>query len=64
MSDQVELLGEDCHFIIEPVWPASVIVVPVPLQTVAAVGVAVPPKEIGLTVTWAEAELATGHTPL
>ena len=48
ISTHVKLLVEDCHFTIEPVWPVSEIVVPLPLQTVAAVGLAVPPTETGL----------------
>ena len=50
MSDQTALLVEFCHFTIAPVWPASVRVVPVPLHTALAVGVAVPPTETGVTV--------------
>ena len=50
-SDQVELSGDDCHFVIAPTFPLRVIVVPLPLQRVPAVGVAVPPTATGLTVT-------------
>ena len=64
MSDQTELSGDDCHFTIAPVRPVRVTVVPLPLQTVPAVGVAVPPTEVGSTVTWAEVELAGTQTPL
>ena len=46
--DQVELFRDHCHRTIEPVWPLSETVVPVPLQTALVVGVAVPPTEIGL----------------
>ena len=38
-----------CHWIV-PVCPDKVIVVPLPVQTVAAVGVAVPPTEVGSIV--------------
>ena len=57
MSDQIELSGDDCHFTIEPVFPASVIVVPLPVQTSPAVGEAVPPTEVGFTVRLAGAEV-------
>ena len=50
MSDHAALSGEDCHFTIVPVWLANVIVVPMPLHTVPAVGVVVPPTEVGFTV--------------
>ena len=48
--DQVELFNDDCQFTMLPVLPERVIDVPVPLQTVFVVGVAVPPTEVGLTV--------------
>ena len=56
-SDQVVLLVEACHFTIVPVWPASVMVVPVPRQTALAAGVAVPPSEIAATVNAATVEV-------
>ena len=38
-------------------------VVPLPEQTVAALAVAVPPTDAGLTVTVATPEVTAGHTP-
>ena len=57
MFVNVVLSGEACHWI-APVLPDSVIVVPLPLHTVEAVAVAVPPTDVGFTVTAALAEKA------
>ena len=46
----------DCHWI-DPVYPVSVIVVPVPEQSDVSVAVAVPPTE-EMTVTVASVELS------
>jgi hypothetical protein len=54
---------DEYHWIV-PVLPASVIVVPLPLHTVEAVAVAVPPTEAASTVTLFVVELAAEHTPL
>ena len=53
----------DCHWI-DPTWPPRAMVVPLPLHTVEGVAVAVPPTEVGLTVTVATLDGAGGHTPL
>ena len=47
-----------------PVLPARVIVVLLPEQMVTSVAVAVPPTEVGLTVTDVVLEFAELHTPL
>lgn len=64
MSVHVVPLSEDCHFIITPVCPLSVIVALVPLQIVAVAVLAVPPTLSGSTLTVAGVELALEHTPL
>ena len=47
------LFVEDCHWIV-PTKLVSLMVVPLPLQRDDTVGVAVPPTEVGLTVTTVE----------
>ena len=59
----VTLSGEACHWI-EPVNPVSVIVVLPLAQKVAVPAVAVPPTDVGLTVTVAVLEFAAEQTPL
>ena len=58
----------DCHFVIVPVLPLSVIVVEfVPVQTAVDVAVPIfasPPTDAGSTVIVATAEFADEHTPL
>jgi hypothetical protein len=44
------LPSADCCHWIEPVYPLTVTVVPLPVHTCDAAGVAVPPTEVGLTV--------------
>ena len=57
-------LVENCHLIMLPVKPLSVIVPAfAPLQTVAEPEV-VPPTETGFTVTVAVAEGTAAHAPL
>ena len=64
MGDQAFPSGEDSHLTMEPVWPLRLIVVPEPLQTVAAVAVTVPPTVGGFTVTYTSMDGASAHTPL
>ena len=63
MSVKVTSSVEDCHWVV-PVLPVRVIVDELPLQIVPGDGVAVPPTEIGLTVTVATLEKAGAQTPL
>jgi hypothetical protein len=59
-----QLSTDDCHFVIEPVWPDNVrVVLLVPEQTVVLPAI-VPPTEAGSTVIVASEELAVEHTPL
>ena len=60
MSDQLLPSVEDCHLTMLPVWPVSVMFVPVPLLTAAVIGIVVPPTHAGLTVTVVE-PAADGH---
>jgi hypothetical protein len=48
--------GDCCHWIV-PVLPLTLTVVLLPLHTVEAVAVAVPPTEVGLTVTATDAHV-------
>jgi hypothetical protein len=64
MLANTTLSVEDCHWI-APTLPDSVIVVASPLHTLVAVAVAVPPMEVGLTVSVTALEVAGGlHVPL
>src|SRR5438128_2744738 len=63
ISVNVTLSGEDCHWMV-PVLPAKVIVEEEPLQIAAGKAVAVPPTEVGFTVTVAALEKSGGQTPL
>ena len=57
-SVQAELLVEPCHWMISPVWPVSAMVALLPPQIAATTGVAVPPKETGVTLIVRGAALA------
>ena len=63
MLVNVILSGEVCHCLV-PVLPAKVMVVVLPLQIGLGEAEAVPPTEVGFTVTVAIVELVVAHTPL
>ena len=55
--------GEFCHCIV-PVFPVNDTDVLLPEHIGLIAGVAVPPTDVGFTVTVATAEVAAEHTPL
>ena len=59
-----ELPSADCCHWMVPVEPLTVIVVPEPVQTLAAVAAAVPPTLVALTDTEAVVLVASVQTPL
>ena len=63
MLVKVVPLGDDCHCML-PVFPANVIVVAEPEQSILLVAVTAPPTECGLTATVSIVELAEAHIPL
>ena len=59
----VEPSADCCHWIV-PVCPLTLTVVELPEHIVAVAALAVPPTEVGLTVTVAVVEFAAVHAPL